>query len=116
MKKLLASLVALGAFVAWGHADTAAGNVTIKGEVVDMACYLDHGAHGEKHAACAAKCIKSGLPVGIKADDGTVYLIIGSHKPLNDQLADFAGKTISVQGKLATRDGINLLENASIVQ
>src|SRR3984957_19635395 len=115
MKKLITLAAFLVVFVVRSHAADDASMVTVKGEVLDMACYLDHGAHGEKHAACAAKCIKSGLPVGIKADDGTVYLIIGSHKPLNDQLADFAGKTISVQGKLATRDGINLLENASIV-
>ena len=42
---------------------------TISGEVVDMACYIDHGAGGEKHAACAKTCISSGLKVGIKAAD-----------------------------------------------
>ena len=31
---------------------------TVKGEVLDMACYLDHGAKGEKHKGCAEKCIK----------------------------------------------------------
>ena len=117
MKKFLACFVALGAFVAWSHADSApSSQVTLKGEVVDMACYLDHGAHGEKHAACAAKCIRSGLPVGLKAEDGKTYFLIGAHKPINDQLADLAGKTISVHGKVATRDGINLLENAEIVK
>jgi hypothetical protein len=114
MKKFLACFVALGAFVASSFADTA--QVVVKGEVVDMACYLDHGAHGDGHAACAAKCISSGLPVGIKSADGKVYLLIGAHKPMNDQLAAFAGKTISVQGKLATRDGISLLENATILK
>ena len=117
MKKFLACFVALGAFAAWSHAESApSSQITVKGEVLDMACYLDHGAHGDGHAACAAKCINSGLPVGLKAADGTVYLLIGAHKPLNDQLAAFAGKTISVQGKLASRDGINLLENASVVK
>ena len=114
MKTLLACFAALGAFVASSFADSA--QVTVKGEVIDMACYLDHGAHGAGHAACAAKCISSGLPVGIKDADGKVYLLIGSHKPMNDQLAAFAGKTISVQGKVASRDGINLLENASVVK
>jgi type 1 fimbria pilin len=116
MKKLIVCIIALGAFAVSSHAQSSPGTVTIKGEVLDMACYLDHGAQGEKHAACAAKCIRSGLPVGIKAEDGQVYLLIGQHKPINDQIAEFAGKTITVQGKLANRDGINLLENASIVQ
>ena len=40
---------------------------TLTGEVVDVFCYLDHGAEGlgKKHASCAKKCIKNGLPVAI---------------------------------------------------
>lgn len=91
-----------------------AKDVTIKGEVVDMACYIDHGAMGEKHADCAKKCITSGLPVGIKADDGKTYLLIGEHVPLNAELAQYAAKTITVKGKAASRDGINMIENAVI--
>ena len=115
MKKAFALIAALGAFATAGLAQPAQGPTTIKGEVLDMACYLDHGAHGDKHAACASKCISSGLPVGLKTADGQVYLLIGQHKPINDKLAESAGKTISVRGKVASRDGINLLENAEIV-
>ena len=88
--------------------------VTVRGEVLDMACYLDHNATGEKHADCAKKCINSGLPVGIKGDDGKTYLLIGEHKPLNSDLAQYAAKTITVKGKLSSRDGINMIENAEI--
>jgi|SRR5579859_332009 len=88
--------------------------VTVKGEVVDMVCYVDHGAHGEKHAQCASTCIDSGLPVGLKGEDGKTYLLIGEHKPLNKTLAQYGGKTITIKGKLASRDGINMIENAEI--
>ena len=94
----------------------APAEVTVTGEVLDMACYLDHGAHGEKHAGCAKTCIESGLPVGIKSSDGKVYLVIGEHKPLNKELAEYAAKTITVKGKLVTRDGISMIENAEIVK
>jgi len=77
----------------------------ISGEVIDMACYIDHNATGEKHAACAKKCIRSGLPVGLKADDGRTYLLIGEHKPLNSELAECAAKKITVEGKVTSRDG-----------
>ena len=87
---------------------------TVKGEVVDMACYIDHGATGEKHADCAKKCITSGLPVGIKAVDGKTYLLIGEHKSINADLAQYAAKTITVKGKVASRDGFNMIENAEI--
>jgi hypothetical protein len=88
--------------------------VTVTGEVLDMSCYIDHGAMGEKHAACARKCIASGLPVGIKANDGKTYLLIGDHKPANPELADYAAKTITVKGKAVSRDGINMVENAIV--
>ena len=86
----------------------------ITGEVVDMACYIDHNATGEKHADCAKKCITSGLPVGLKADDGKTYLLIGEHKPLNSELAEYAARKITVEGKVASRDGIYMIENAVI--
>jgi len=93
----------------------AAASKEITGEVVDMMCYVDHNAMGDKHAGCAAKCIKGNGPVGI-VSDGKAYLIVGDHKPMNDALAEFAGKTITVKGKLAERSGIAMLENAEIVK
>jgi hypothetical protein len=116
MKKIIALSVAVAAagLIVAGNARAADEQVTVKGEVLDMVCYLDHGAHGEKHAQCAATCIESGMPVGIKGEDGKTYLLVGEHKPLNKTLAEYAGKTITVKGKLATRDGINMIENAEI--
>lgn len=100
-----------------GHDEKSdAKDVTVKGEVIDMACYVDHGATGEKHANCARKCIGMGLPVGIKGEDGKVYMVIGDHEPMNNELAELASKTVTLKGKLATRDGINLLENAELVK
>ena len=93
----------------------AAASKEVTGEVVDMMCYVDHGGKGEKHAACAAKCIKGGGPVGI-ASEGKTYLIVGDHKPMNEQLAEHAGKTITVKGKVAEKDGISMIENAEIVK
>ena len=98
------------------HGDDAAASKEVTGEVVDMMCYVDHNAIGEKHGqSCGAKCIKGGGPVGI-VSDGKAYLIVGEHKPMNDQLAEYAGKTITVKGKMAERGGIAMLENAEIVK
>lgn len=89
--------------------------VTVKGEILDMACYLDHGAQGPDHADCAKTCIESGLPVGIKDEGGKVYLLIGEHKPINQTLVPYGGKSITVRGKAVSRDGINLIENAELI-
>ena len=95
---------------------SASAEKSLSGEVVDMMCYVDHNAMGEKHGqSCGAKCIRSGGPVGI-VSDGKAYLVVGEHKPINDQLADYCGKTITVKGKMAERGGMAMIENAEIVK
>ena len=95
---------------------SASAEKTVTGEIVDMMCYVDHNAVGEDHGkSCGAKCIKSGGPVGI-VSDGKAYLVVGEHKPMNDQLAEYCGKTVTLKGKGAERGGIALLENAEIVK
>ena len=86
----------------------------ISGEVVDLVCYIDHNATGARHADCAKTCIAAGLPVALKADDGKTYLLVGEHVPINAELAQYAAKKITVEGKVASRDGINMIENAVI--
>ena len=98
------------------HGDDAAASKEVTGEVVDMMCFVDHNAVGEKHGqSCGAKCIRSGGPVGI-VSEGKAYLVVGEHKPMNDQLAEYCGKNITVKGKPAERGGIAMLENAEIVK
>ena len=98
------------------HGADAATSKEVTGEVVDMMCYVDHNAVGEKHGqSCGAKCIKSGGPAGI-VSDGKAYLVVGEHKPMNDQLAEYCGKTITLKGKVAERGGIAMLENAEVVK
>ena len=98
------------------HGKDAAASKEVTGEVVDMMCYVDHNAAGEKHGqACGAKCIKSGGPAGI-VSEGKAYLVVGEHKPINDQLAEYCGKNITVKGKIAERGGIAMIENAEIVK
>jgi hypothetical protein len=87
----------------------------VTGEIVDMMCYVDHNAMGPKHADCSEKCIKGGGPVGILSD-GKAYLVVGEHKPMNDELAPLAGKTVTLKGKMASNGGVTMLENAEIVK
>jgi len=101
------------AFAEDAKSDAATKEVT--GEIVDMMCYVDHNAMGEKHASCGEKCIKNGGPVGI-VSDGKAYLVVGAHKPMNDELAPLAGKTVTLKGKMASNGGVSMLENAEIVK
>ncbi len=103
------------ALAAPGIASAAGQEKTLTGEVVDLMCYLDHGAKGEKHQGCAEKCIQSGGPVGLLSGDD-LYLVVGEHKPMNDQLAPEAGKTIRLKGKVVEKHGMKMIENAEIVK
>ena len=97
-------------------ADDKAATQTIKGEVVDLMCYLDHGAKGEKHKGCATKCIKNMGPVGLLTADDQLYLVIGDHKPANDMLADKAAQTVSLKGKVVEKNGMKMIEDAELVE
>src|SRR5438067_13652758 len=91
---------------------SAGAEKTVTGEIVDMMCYVDHNAIGEEHGkSCGAKWIKSGGPVGI-VENGKAYLVVGEHKPMNDQLAEYCGKTVTLTGKAADRAGIAMPESA----
>ena len=94
-------------------ADSGAESKSITGEVVDLMCYLDHGAKGEKHKGCAEKCINSGGPVGLLSGDD-LYLVIGDHKPMNDELASKAAETVALKGKVVEKNGVKMIENAEI--
>src|SRR5213080_5160255 len=70
-----------------------AQEIVVTGEVLDMTCYIAYNLSGPEHAKCARVCIRNGLPVGIKSEDGKVYLLTG--KPghsVNAELADYAAK------------------------
>ncbi|MGD9896187.1 MAG: hypothetical protein AB7T14_03785 [Candidatus Methylacidiphilaceae bacterium] len=85
--------------------------VTVQGELVDLYCYLDHGAAGDKHSSCARKCLNLGLPIGLKGDDGKLYMLSGEHKPLKSSAIPKIGK-VTVKGTLVSADGYNLIEGA----
>src|SRR5690606_29190583 len=54
---------------------------TLKGEVLDLSCYMTSGATGKGHKACAQGCLDKGLPAGIlNKADGKVYLLVEDHK------------------------------------
>ena len=113
MKKLLiASLMISGLALADKPAGktAAAAKDKITGEVVDITCYASHGAKGEKHAACAQKCLTSGMPAGIVADGKLWVVTMNDHSSPSTKLAAFAGKTVTAEGQKVEKDGANIFE------
>lgn len=69
--------------------------VTVVGEILDFSCYMQIGKHGEKHRSCAQKCFKAGQPVGLLAEDGTMYMLMDEeHDPRRDGLTDFRSAAV----------------------
>jgi hypothetical protein len=88
-----------------------AQEIVVTGEVLDMTCYIASNLSGPDHAKCARDCIRSGLPAGIKAQDGKVYLLTGeAGHSINAEVADYAAKTVTIKGKQTVRDGFAQLQ------
>ena len=88
-----------------------AHEILVTGEVLDMTCYIASNLSGPDHAKCARDCIRSGLPAGIKSQDGKVYLLTGGPgHSINAELADYAAKIVTIKGRPSVRDGFAQLQ------
>lgn len=93
-----------------------AADVTVKGEVVDIACAIDKkdAGKGAAHASCAMSCAKSGQPVGIMAADA-IYTVTGDYASnKNAKLLDFVAKNVIVTGAVTEKDGVKSINVKSI--
>ena len=111
MSLALALILMVGSLTATvTAADKAApSGVTLKGEIVDLACYLARGGKGPEHAACAAKCAEMGQPIGLAASDGKTYLLMADHADTSAyaKAKSLAGSKVEIQGQVAARDGMS---------
>ena len=78
---------------------------TIKGQLVDKACYERNPKNtGERHVRkpideCASTCTKFGLPVAVLTADGKVYQVVGElAKNKNAKLVPFITQKVEVTG------------------
>jgi hypothetical protein len=101
--------------------------VSVTGEIIDSWCYLTEIMYpeGSAHHECALWCAAGGIPVGLRADDGTVYIILkvgdDATSVANPRLMTIQSHEVSVEGDVFVRDGFNYLvidqvtEDAGIV-
>jgi hypothetical protein len=115
MRKIF-GLLAAAAFVASLMSPIAAQQMTIKGEVVDVACATKKapGGRGADHAGCAMACAKKGLAQGIMTSDA-IYTITGDYAANNNaKLLDFVAKNVEVTGTVSEKDGMKMINITSI--
>src|SRR5688572_3304842 len=93
-----------------------AADMTVKGEVADVACSTSkkEAGKGAGHANCAMSCAKGGQPVGILTADA-VYTVVGDYAAnKNAKLLDFIDRNVIVSGEATEKDGVKSINVNSI--
>ena len=100
----------------WHAAAFAQDDVTVQGEIIDLACYMAKGSRGPSHKACAQMCAKKGVPIGVLTDGGEVYLLLDDHNNPDpyDSAKKLAGERAEVSGKKFSKPGVNSIVVAGI--
>ena len=120
MRRLITGLVlAVLALPASAFAAAEPERVKVKGEIIDTWCYFSgvmggpESTLGSAHHTCALWCAAGGIPVGLLAEDGTVYMVLkyegDDHVTGGDTILEVQSDLISADGLLYKRDGINYL-------
>ena len=95
--------------------------VRVSGEVIDTWCYITEIMHplGTAHHQCAVWCAAGGIPVGIRGDDGKVYMVLkledDTTNVANPAVLKIQTHRVTVDGDLYKRDGINYLLVSKVV-
>lgn len=117
---LIAALAVPGtAFAAEGT------RVQVTGEIIDTWCYFSgvmgspDAVVGSAHHTCALWCSAGGIPVGLLAEDGTVYMVLkvadDAQSAGGDTLLRMAAHTVQADGMLYQRDGLNYIVVSDVV-
>lgn len=99
--------------------------ITVTGEFIDTWCYFSgvmggpDAVVGSAHHTCAMWCSAGGIPVGLLAEDGTVYMVLkvegSADTNGSDTLLTLASDTITADGLIYKRDGINYIVVEKVV-
>ncbi len=113
MRNMLAGMAAVAFVIALGT-PAFAKDATVKGKVVDMACYnmdksntsVDHKMPKGETKDCAIACAKGGKPLALLTSDGKVYQIAGGlAADKNAKLIGHISHTVEVTGDVMDHDG-----------
>ncbi|MBO6561260.1 MAG: hypothetical protein JJ959_12020 [Nisaea sp.] len=89
--------------------------IRVEGELIDTWCYVTEimYARGSAHYQCAVWCAVGGIPVSIRAEDGTLYVVLrveaDTQNVSNPSMVKIQSHKVTVDGDLIRRDGVNYL-------
>ena len=107
------AVVLLTAFVGFAQHGEHGNQVTVKGELVDTACYMAHpdSGKGEDHRKCASMCVKKGVPMSVLDAKDDLYLLLPDHsnEQVYEQAKEWAADQVEVTGRLVNDGGIRAI-------
>ena len=99
--------------------------VQVSGEIIDTWCYFSgvmggpDAVVGTAHHTCALWCSAGGIPVGLLAEDGTVYMVLkiegDAASAGGDTQLRLASHEVTADGTLYERDGLNYIVVEEVV-
>lgn len=121
---VLASTLSLNAGIV-GATSTVGKIIEVKGEVIDTWCYFSgvmgdtDATRGTAHHTCALWCAAGGIPVGIRTEEGEVYMVLKyqGEDPLEqtDTIMEVQSDIIKARGQHFLRDGVNYLVVENVI-
>jgi len=125
-KSLLTAVVVAGTPFFSAPAFATGETIEITGEVIDTWCYysgvmgFSEAVRGTSHHTCALWCAAGGIPVGIRTEEGAVYMVlkIEDEEPLaqTDKVMELASDEIRAKGTHYKRDGVNYILVDKVVE
>ncbi len=94
----------------------------VRGEVLDLSCWLGRNLSGPLHQDCARKCLASGVPMGIITSDSTLWLLTQDHGRSMEpgsfsgtpdpylQCRDWPSYIVEVSGLGSYKNGVHVVE------
>ena len=86
--------------------------VTMKGEIVDPQCWIQHDGRGKAHTGCALACAKAGQTLAFLDDKtGLLYQLLAENHSSNpnEKWYGLVGKPVIVRGDVMARGGMNAI-------
>lgn len=107
LKPKMLGFILAGALTVFSTTSFGQTSETLKGEVLDLSCYMTSGAMGKGHKSCAQGCLNKGLPAGLLAN-GKVYLLVEDHKnsAAYQQALKHAAENVAITGKVISKNGV----------
>ncbi len=109
IRHVLFGAAALIALSGQGRAAGDGERVRVTGEIMDTWCYLSgvmggpESTLGTAHHTCAMWCAAGGIPVGLRTDDGEIYMVL---KLEGAGTADGSPAVLEIQSDRITADGM----------